>query len=96
MPLRQQGLGQLSQKAFEEGGNVIGMKVTGGKVNISSPVELLSQHLLSQAVPRNPKKTLYMQIYRKTTSRNISVSGAARYWKRLTLQCFIFLLYTAI
>lgn len=61
----EQGLGQLSQEGFEEGGDIVGMEVTGCKVNINTAVELFSQDLLPQAVPRNPKKTLDMQIYRQ-------------------------------
>lgn len=59
-----QGLGQVSQEGFEEGGDVVGMEVTGCEVNICPAVELLSEDLLPQAVPRNPKETLDMQIYR--------------------------------
>lgn len=94
MSLRQQGLGQFSQKAFEERGHVIGMEVTGGEVNVGPPVELLPQRLLSQAVPRDPEETLDVQICRKTTRPNGSVYWAARHWKRRTRQYFEFLRYT--
>lgn len=65
MAMGEQGLGQLSQEGFEEGGDIVGMEVAGCKVNINTAVELFSQDLLPQAVPRNPKKTLDMQIYRQ-------------------------------
>ncbi len=68
VPLGQQGLRQLPQEALEERGNIVVMEVTGGEVDVGAAVELLSQHLLSQAVPRNPKQTLHMQICTTTTS----------------------------
>lgn len=71
MAMGEQRLGQLSQESFEEGGDIVGMEVTGGKVNISSAVELLSEDLLSQAVPGNPKETLNMQICRQINKQGV-------------------------
>lgn len=62
----QQGFGQFSQEALEKRGNVVGMEVTGGEVDVGAAVELLSQRLLSQTVPRNTKQTLHLQIYTTT------------------------------
>ena len=56
----QQGLRQLSQEGFEQGGRVIGVEVPGLQVYFCSRVQHLPEGRLSQAVARDPEQPLHM------------------------------------
>lgn len=53
---------KLSQKALEQRGHVVGVKVPGTPVDICSTVQQLSQSLLPNTVPRDSEKTLHVKI----------------------------------
>lgn len=75
VPVREQRFRQLPQEALQQGGSIVGVKVSRLQVHVSTAGEQLLQVLLPGAVARHPEQTLHLQIWEQVTGRWWSYSS---------------------